>query len=106
MSYFKHHVFFCCNQREPGDTCCNDHKATVMQAYAKDRIGALGLKGRGKIRINKAGCLDRCDEGPVLVVYPDNVWYTYIDQEDIEEIIQEHLVNGRIVTRLRLPDNP
>ena len=105
MSYFKHHVFFCCNQREPGDTCCNDHKASAMQAYAKDRIGALGLKGRGKIRINKAGCLDRCDEGPVLVVYPDNVWYTYVDQEDIEEIIQEHLVNGRIVSRLRLPDH-
>jgi (2Fe-2S) ferredoxin len=106
MSYFKHHVFFCCNQREPGDTCCNDHKASVMQVYAKDRIGALGLKGRGKVRINKAGCLDRCDEGPVLVVYPDNVWYTYVDQEDIDEIIEEHLVHGRIVARLRLPDNP
>lgn len=106
MSYFKHHVFFCCNQREPGDTCCNDHKASVMQVYAKDRIGALGLKGRGKVRINKAGCLDRCDEGPVLVVYPDNVWYTYVDQEDIDEIIEEHLVHGRIVSRLRLPDNP
>ena len=105
MSYFKHHVFFCCNQRDPGNTCCNDHKASVMQAYAKDRIAALGLKGRGKIRINKAGCLDRCDAGPVLVVYPDNVWYTYIDQEDIDEIITEHLVHGRIVERLRLPDN-
>jgi (2Fe-2S) ferredoxin len=106
MSYYKHHVFFCCNQREPGDTCCNDHKASVMQAYAKDRIAALGLKGRGKIRINKAGCLDRCDEGPVLVVYPDNVWYTYVDREDIDEIIDEHLVHDRIVERLRLPDAP
>ena len=106
MSYFKHHVFFCCNQRAPGDTCCNAHNATAMQTYAKDRVGALGLKGRGKIRINKAGCLDRCDEGPVLVVYPDNVWYTYVDQEDIDEIIDEHLVHGRIVARLRLPDAP
>lgn len=106
MSYFKHHVFFCCNQRQGGDTCCNDHKATDMQAYAKDRIGALGLKGRGKVRINKAGCLDRCDDGPVLVVYPDNVWYTYIDKEDIDEIVEEHLVHGRIVNRLRLPDTP
>ncbi|WP_332673443.1 (2Fe-2S) ferredoxin domain-containing protein [Aromatoleum sp.] len=104
MSYFKHHVFFCCNQRAPGETCCNNHNATAMQTYAKDRIGALGLKGRGKIRINKAGCLDRCDEGPVLVVYPDNVWYTYVDQEDIDEIIDEHLVHGRVVSRLRLPD--
>lgn len=106
MSYFKHHVFFCCNQREPGETCCNNHNATAMQTYAKDRIAALGLKGRGKIRINKAGCLDRCDEGPVLVVYPDNVWYTYVDREDIDEIIDEHLVHDRVVTRLRLPDQP
>jgi (2Fe-2S) ferredoxin len=106
MSYFKHHVFFCCNQRPPGETCCNNHKASAMQTYAKDRIGALGLKGRGKVRINKAGCLDRCDEGPVLVVYPDNVWYTYLDKEDIDEIIDEHIVHGRVVARLQLPDQP
>ena len=71
MSYFKHHVFFCTNQRAEGESCCNNHNATEMQTYAKDRIGKLGLKGKGNIRINKAGCLDRCDEGPVLVVYPD-----------------------------------
>ena len=104
MSYFKHHVFFCCNQRQPGDTCCNNNKASDLQAYAKDRVGALGLKGKGQVRINKAGCLDRCDEGPVLVVYPDNIWYTYVDNEDIDEIIQEHLINGRPVERLRLQD--
>ncbi|AUL98963.1 2Fe-2S ferredoxin [Zoogloeaceae bacteirum Par-f-2] len=104
MSYFKHHVFFCCNQRQPGESCCNNHQAAALQTYAKDRIAALGLKGRGKIRINKAGCLDRCDDGPVLVVYPDNVWYTYVDREDIDEIIDSHLVHGRIVERLRLPD--
>lgn len=102
MSYFQHHVFFCCNQRDAGDSCCNDHKATDMQTYAKDRIRALGLKGEGKIRINKAGCMDRCDEGPVLVVYPDAVWYTYIDKEDIDEIIESHLVKGQIVERLKL----
>ena len=62
----------------------------------------MNLKGQGKIRINKAGCLDRCDEGPVMVVYPEAVWYTYIDKEDIEEIIQEHLVHGRIVERLKI----
>jgi (2Fe-2S) ferredoxin len=52
------------------------------------------------VRINTAGCLDRCAEGPVMVVYPEAVWYTYLDHEDIEEIIQEHLVNGRVVERL------
>ena len=78
MSHFRHHVFFCCNQRGEGETCCNNAGATVAQTYAKDRIGALRLKGAGKVRINKAGCMDRCDEGPVLVVYPEAVWYTYV----------------------------
>ena len=73
-----------------------------MRDYAKERIKALKLSGRGKVRINMAGCLDRCDEGPVLVVYPEAVWYTYVDQQDIDEIIQEHLQNGRIVERLRI----
>ena len=102
MSYFKHHVFFCCNQREPGAACCNNHGAGAMKDYAKDRIGELGLKGKGKVRINSAGCLDRCDEGPVLVIYPEGVWYTYVDQTDIDEIVEEHLVHGRVVERLKL----
>ncbi|MDY0013390.1 MAG: NAD(P)H-dependent oxidoreductase subunit E [Rhodocyclaceae bacterium] len=102
MSYFKHHVFFCTNQRDPGQPCCNSHGATEMQTYAKDRISELGLKGKGQIRINKAGCLERCDDGPVLVVYPDETWYTYIDKEDIDEIINEHLVHGRVVERLKI----
>ena len=102
MSYFKHHVFICCNQRPEGETCCNARGGSELQAYAKDRIAALGLKGRGKVRINKAGCLDRCDEGPVLVVYPDNVWYSFVDKADIDEIISEHLQNGRIVERLKI----
>ncbi|MBS0347822.1 MAG: NAD(P)H-dependent oxidoreductase subunit E [Proteobacteria bacterium] len=102
MSYFKHHVFFCCNQRGPGETCCAARGAVELQTYAKDRIAALGLKGKGKVRINKAGCLDRCDEGPVLVVYPDNVWYTFVDKSDVDEIISEHLQHGRIVERLKI----
>ena len=102
MSYFKHHVFFCCNQRADGEACCNTLGASDAQSYAKDRIGQLKLKGQGNIRINKAGCLDRCDEGPVIVVYPEEVWYSYVDKEDIEEIIQEHLVHGRVVERLKI----
>ena len=102
MSYYKHHVFFCCNQREAGEACCNDRGATEIRAYAKDRVKALKLSGPGKVRINSAGCLDRCDEGPVVVVYPEEVWYTYVDKADIDEIIEEHLVHGRIVERLRI----
>ena len=105
MSHFKHHVFFCCNQREPGETCCNARGASDMQTYAKDRIGQLRMKGPVKVRVNKAGCLDRCQGAPVAVVYPEAVWYTYVDQHDIDEIVDEHLKGGRVVERLLLaPD--
>ena len=73
-----------------------------MRGYAKDKIRTLNLSGKGKIRVNSAGCMDRCDEGPVLVVYPDGVWYTYVDKHDIDEIIEEHLLHGRVVTRLKI----
>ena len=102
MSYFDKHVFFCCNQREPGNACCNNHGASELRTYAKDRIKALKLSGKGKVRINQAGCLDRCDDGPVLVIYPEAVWYTYVDREDIDEIIDEHLVHNRVVERLKI----
>jgi (2Fe-2S) ferredoxin len=102
MDYYKRHVFFCCNQREPPEVCCNNHGALEMQAYAKQRITSLRLDGKGKVRINKSGCLDRCNEGPVLVVYPDAVWYTYVDKHDVDEIIDSHVVHGRIVERLKI----
>jgi (2Fe-2S) ferredoxin len=102
MSYYRHHVFFCCNERPAGETCCSASNANEMQAYAKQRIKALKLSGKGSVRINRAGCLDRCDEGPVIVVYPEEVWYTYVDQHDIDEIIDSHLVNGQPVERLKI----
>ena len=102
MSYYQRHVFFCCNQREAPDKCCNDFGATAMQAYAKGRVRELGLAGPGKVRMNKAGCLDRCEEGPVLVVYPEGTWYTYVDRSDIDEIIERHVVGGEIVERLKI----
>lgn len=102
MSYYAKHVFFCCNQRDGGRVCCNDKGASEMRDYAKQRIKALGLSGAGKVRINQAGCLDRCEEGPCVVVYPEGVWYTYVDRADIDEIIEEHLRHGRIVERLTM----
>lgn len=103
MSYFDKHVFFCTNQRAENENCCANCNASTAQAHAKQRIKQLGLNGQGKIRINKAGCLDRCEEGPVLVVYPEAVWYTYVDASDIDEIIDSHLIGGKIVERLQLP---
>jgi len=103
MAYYRHHLFFCCNAREDGSACCQHFDAKAHRDYAKKRSKELGLAGKeGKVRINVAGCLNRCDEGPIAVIYPDDVWYTYVDQEDIEEIIQEHLLNDRVVTRLQI----
>ena len=104
MSYYERHVFFCCNQRDAADTrgCCNGKGATALRDYAKGRVKELGMAGEGKVRINQAGCLDRCEEGPCVVVYPDAVWYTYVDRGDIDEIIEEHLRHGRIVDRLKI----
>ena len=99
---FKHHVFFCLNQRKNGEDCCDHHNAFALFEYAKNRVKELGLSGPGKIRINKAGCLDRCADGSVMVVYPEGIWYTFVDAEDVEEIIQSHLVQGRPVERLQL----
>jgi (2Fe-2S) ferredoxin len=103
--FYKYHVFFCTNQRAPGDTCCNSHGANDLRNYAKDRIKALGLNKPGAVRINSAGCMERCDLGPVLVIYPQGIWYTFIDKEDIDEIVDRHLVKGEVVDRL-LIDKP
>ncbi|MEJ1959914.1 MAG: (2Fe-2S) ferredoxin domain-containing protein [Nitrosomonadales bacterium] len=74
-----------------------------MRAYAKDKIKELDLPDGGdRIRINAAGCLGRCDEGPILVVYPEGVWYTYVDEVDVDEIIESHLKNGQVVERLKI----
>ena len=103
MSFFDKHVFFCTNQREAGEACCNNHGAQKARDYMKNKVKELGISGsQNKIRINSAGCMDRCEEGPVIVVYPEGTWYTYVDESDLDEIIEEHLMNGRIVERLRI----
>ena len=105
MSYYRHHVFFCLNQRENGEACCADHDAQAAFEHCKSRVKAAGLAGPGSVRVNRAGCLDRCAGGPVAVVYPEGVWYTYVDAHDIDEIVDQHLLQGRPVERLLLaPD--
>jgi (2Fe-2S) ferredoxin len=103
MSYYKHHIFFCLNQRENGEACCADQGAQVAFDHCKTRVKAAGLAGPGGVRVNKAGCLDRCAGGPVAVVYPEGTWYTFVDAQDIDEIVESHLKNGQVVQRLVLP---
>ena len=103
MSYFHKHVFFCTNQREDGSSCCGKFAAQKARDYVKRRVKELGISGdENRVRINSAGCMDRCDEGPVLVVYPEAVWYTYVDETDLDEIVEQHLKHGRIVERLKI----
>ena len=102
--FYHRHLFFCTNDRGPDAErpFCNQCGSAKLRDYAKSRIKKLGMHGQGKVRVNKAGCLDRCEEGPVCVVYPEGIWYTYIDEEDVDEIIESHIVNGNPVARLKL----
>lgn len=102
-SYYGRHIFFCLNERKNGEECCAQHRAQEGFDRCKSQVKAVGLAGPGKVRVNKAGCLDRCAAGPVAVVYPEAVWYTYVDNHDIDEIVESHLKNGRVVERLLIP---
>ena len=105
MSYYQRHIFFCLNERDKGEESCSRHHAKAGFDRCKSRARADGLTGPGGVRVNKSGCLDRCAGGPVAVVYPEGVWYTYLDDDDIDEIVESHLKNGRVVERLLLPTN-
>lgn len=103
MSYYQRHIFFCLNQRDDGRACCAASGAQAGFEHCKARVKKEGLAGAGQVRVNKAGCLDRCAGGPVAVVYPEGVWYSFVDTADIDEIIESHLKNGQPVERLQLP---
>jgi (2Fe-2S) ferredoxin len=101
--YYGRHIFFCLNERKGGEDACAKHDAQAGFDRCKSRVKAAGLAGPGQVRVNKAGCLDRCAGGPVAVVYPEAVWYTFVDADDIDEIVESHLRDGRVVERLLLP---
>ena len=105
MSYYRHHIFFCLNQRDNGEAACAQHDAQAGFDRCKSRVKDAGLAHPGGVRVNKAGCLDRCSGAPVAVVYPEAVWYTFVDSQDIDEIVDAHLRGGQVVERLLLaPD--
>ena len=98
MGYYERHIFFCLNQRINGEACCADHAAKSGFDHCKARVAAAGRNGKGGVRVNKAGCLDRCAGGPVAVVYPEGVWYAPVTPALLERIVVEHLRDGRVVT--------
>ena len=101
--YYQRHIFFCLNERSNGDDCCARHGAQAGFERCKQQVKAANLSGPGQVRVNKAGCLDRCAGGPVAVVYPEGVWYTYVDDADIDDIVESHLKHGQVVQRLLVP---
>jgi len=102
MPFYQKHVFFCVNQRDNARQCCQDANAQAICDYAKQQLRELGLAGKGKIRISRSGCMGRCISGPCIVIYPEGVWYTYTCRKDIDDIIKQHLCQGKLVDRLLL----
>ncbi len=98
--FFERHIFCCTNQRPEGHVkgCCANKQSVHLRAYMKKKTKEE-IPDK-KIRINTSGCLDHCEYGPAMVVYPDNVWYSYQSEEDIDLIIKEHLINDSIVEKL------
>jgi len=102
MPLFEHHLFVCCNERPPDHPrgCCSAKCSVAIRDALKAAVAQAGLKGR--VRVNQAGCLDQCELGPTIVVYPEAVWYGHVRLEDVPAIVSEHLLGGRPVERLRL----
>ena len=102
--FYRRHVFCCVNERPPGHPrgCCSEKGSVRLRNYMKARAKELGLSD---VRINASGCLDRCELGPTMVIYPEGVWYRYDSLADVDEILQRHVIEGGRVARLMLsPD--
>ena len=99
--FYDKHVFVCLNERAPGHPrgCCKEKGSVELRGYMKQQVGERGIEG---VRINQALCLDRCELGPNLVIYPEGTWYSFKTEADIDEIIDTHLVAGERVERLML----
>ena len=102
MPTYQRHVFVCVNERPPGNPkgCCKEKGAELVRDELKKRLHAIGLKG--VVRANNAGCLDQCENGVTVVVYPEQVWYGGVKAEDVPEIVEQHLIGDVPVDRLRM----
>lgn len=105
MAKFQRHIFICINERDAEHPrgCCAARGGHDVAAAFKKRLFDRGLKRI--VRPNKAGCLDQCAHGVAIVVYPEGVWYGGVTVDDVDEIIDEHIIGGRPVERLRLADD-
>lgn len=100
MGHYTKHVFVCTNQKKGGKACCADRGGLPFFDYLKEKLRVLDQSGPGKIRVSQSGCLGRCNLGPCLVIYPEGVWYSYESFADLDQIIEGHLHNNMLVSRL------
>lgn len=102
--FYQSHIFVCTNERPSGHKrgCCKEKGAEELRNYMKARAKEMGLPD---VRVNNAGCLDRCEFGPVMVIYPEGVWYRPTSKQDIDIILEQHLRDGKIVEALRLKNS-
>lgn len=105
MGAFDSHVFVCCNRREPGHRrgCCDPEGTEVLRQAFKNELKKQGLVG-SQGRANFAGCLDQCEHGPVVVIYPQGIWYGHVRVEDVPRIVRETLIEGRILPDLMISE--
>ena len=102
MSYYKYHVFFCSSQDKNGYKYYAQPNAIEMYSYMEKRSEELGLLTSRKVKVNKTGDLSRSETGTSIVIYPEGIWYSFTDQNDIDEIIEGHLIQGNKVERLMI----
>lgn len=104
MSAFTHHIFVCCNQRPPGHSrgCCNPDGSEKLRSLFKAEVERRGLKPL--VRANMSGCLDQCELGPTVVIYPQGIWYGGVKPEDVPRIVERTVMNGEILEDLLIPD--
>ena len=95
MSFYKTHIFICTNQKDGTKRCCANHGGKEIVDYAKQQAALLGLTKEKKCRISSSGCMGRCEEGPVIAVYPQGDWYTYQSKADIDKIL-ENISNSEV----------
>lgn len=105
MAAFTHHIFICCNQRSPGHRrgCCDPEGNERLRNAFKAEVKARGLGPL--VRANKAGCLEQCEHGPTVAIYPQGIFYGGVQLEDVPRIIEETVVNGRVVEDLLIADS-
>ena len=104
MPPFTNHIFVCCNRREPGHTrgCCDPEGSQALRDCFKAELKRRNLGPQ--VRANQAGCLEQCELGPTIVIYPQGIWYGNVQPADVPRIVEETIIQGRIIEDLRIPD--